>query len=113
MKKLCTLHDAASNLIEDMAPNSGRIEWKRNRLGLSGGSIDTDLFNGDVYKRQRLTMSVAQQGYEMGYMAVEAVVNALNGETIEEFIDSGADVVTAENAQERKDTLQGYLDAVA
>lgn len=46
MKKLCTLHDAASNLIEDMAPNSGRIEWKRNRLGLSGGSIDTDLFNG-------------------------------------------------------------------
>lgn len=46
MKKLCTLHDAVSNLIEDMAPNSGRIEWKRNRLGLSGGSIDTDLFNG-------------------------------------------------------------------
>ena len=67
----------------------------------------------DAILEGRLTMSVAQQGYEMGYMAVEAVVNALNGETIEEFIDSGADVVTADNAQERKDTLQGYLDDVA
>lgn len=60
----------------------------------------------------RLTMSVAQQGYEMGYKAVEAVVTKLDGGEIEAFIDSGADVVTKDNAQERKDTLQGYLDAV-
>lgn len=60
----------------------------------------------------RLTMSVAQQGYEMGYKSVEAVVNKLNGQEIEAFIDSGADIVNADNAQERKDTLQGYLDSV-
>lgn len=40
-----------------------------------------------------LTMSVAQQGYEMGYQSVDAVVRALNGEKLDEFIDSGADVV--------------------
>ena len=57
-----------------------------------------------------LTMSVAQQGYEMGYKSVEAVVNKLDGATdIPDFIDSGADVVTPDNAQERMDTLKGYL----
>jgi len=29
------------------------------------------------------TMSVAQEAYDMGYKAVEAVVNALNGETLD------------------------------
>ena len=57
-----------------------------------------------------LTMSVAQQGYDMGYKAVEAVVNKLDGATdIPEFIDSGATVVTPETAQERMDTLKGYM----
>lgn len=57
-----------------------------------------------------LTMSVAQQGYEMGYKSVEAVVQKLDGATdIPDFIDSGADVVTLDNAQERMDTLKGYL----
>jgi ribose transport system substrate-binding protein len=45
----------------------------------------------------------------MGYKAVEAVVEVLNGGTLDEFIDSGCSVVTADNAQERLDTLKGYL----
>lgn len=56
-----------------------------------------------------LTMSVAQEGYNMGYKAVEAVVKSLQGEKIEEFIDSGASVVDKSNAQERLDALKGYL----
>ena len=56
-----------------------------------------------------LTMSVCQQGYDMGYKSCEAVVRALNGETLEEFIDAGADVVDASSAQARLETLQGYL----
>lgn len=55
------------------------------------------------------TMSVAQEAYDMGYKAVDAVVRALNGETLDAFIDSGCSVVTADNAQERLDTLKGYL----
>lgn len=61
----------------------------------------------------RLTMSVAQMAYEMGYMSVEAVVNKLDGKDVEAFINSGAGIVDPTNAQERKDTLQGYLDSVA
>ena len=55
------------------------------------------------------TMSVAQMAYEMGYKAVEACCKAIDGEQLEAFIDSGADVVTPDNAQERMDTLNGYL----
>ncbi|MBO1720443.1 sugar ABC transporter substrate-binding protein [Extibacter sp. GGCC_0201] len=57
-----------------------------------------------------LTMSVCQQGYNMGYEAVDAVVRALNGETLDEFIDAGATVVDESSAQERLDELKGYLE---
>lgn len=71
-------------------------------------------FNGDktaceAILNDELTMSVAQEAYNMGYMAVEEAVKALNGEELEEFTDSGCDVVTKDNAQERLDTLKGYL----
>ena len=66
-------------------------------------SACTAILNGEE------TMSVAQEAFDMGYMAVETAVNALNGETPEEFISSGASVVTKDNAQERLDTLKGYL----
>lgn len=55
------------------------------------------------------TMSVCQQGYLMGYQSVEAVVRALNGETIEEFIPADATVVDPSTAQARLEELQGYL----
>ena len=55
------------------------------------------------------TMSVAQEAYDMGYKAVEAAVKAVNGETLDKFIDSGCSVVTKDNAQERLDTLKGYI----
>lgn len=56
------------------------------------------------------TMSVAQEAYDMGYKAVDAVVRNLNGETLDKFIDSGCSVVTPDNAQERLDQLKGYLE---
>lgn len=56
-----------------------------------------------------MTMSVAQEAYNMGYMAVEAAVNSLNGEELDEFISSGASVVTKDNAQQRLDNLKSYL----
>lgn len=56
-----------------------------------------------------LTMSVCQQGYDMGYNSVDAVVRALQGEKLDEFIDAGATIVDPSSAQERLETLQGYL----
>lgn len=55
------------------------------------------------------TMSVAQDPYGMGYKAVEACVAAINGATLDEFIDTGCSVITKDNAQDQLDTLKGYL----
>ena len=55
------------------------------------------------------TMSVAQEAYDMGYKAVDAAVRALQGETLEKFIDSGCSIVDPSNAQDRLDQLQGYI----
>jgi ribose transport system substrate-binding protein len=55
------------------------------------------------------TMSVAQEAYEMGYKAVDAVVRAIGGETLDAFIDSGCSVVDSSNAQERLDQLKSYI----
>lgn len=48
----------------------------------------------------RVNMTVAQMGYNMGYKAIEACVMALDGETIENNIDSGSEVVSASNVND-------------
>ncbi|NLJ95453.1 MAG: substrate-binding domain-containing protein [Clostridiaceae bacterium] len=55
------------------------------------------------------TLSVAQDAYGMGYLAVEAAHKAIMGEELDDFIDSGASMITPENAQEQLDKLKGYL----
>ena len=55
------------------------------------------------------TMSVCQEGYSMGYNSVDAVVRALQGEQLDEFIDAGASIVDPSTAQARLEQLQGYL----
>lgn len=54
------------------------------------------------------TLSVAQDAYGMGYKAVEACHKVIQGEKIDSFIDSGATMITKENANERKETLNSY-----
>ena len=57
----------------------------------------------------QMTMSVAQQPYEMGYKACEAAYKTLQGETVDSFIDSGIEVITPDNAQARIDMVNKYL----
>lgn len=53
--------------------------------------------------------TVAQSPYNMGYMAVEKAVAVAKGETVEASIDTGATVVTTENAQAYLDELKSVL----
>ncbi len=53
-----------------------------------------------------LTLEIAQQSYDMGYKAMEACVNALNGEEVDDFIDSGSTNVTADSADEYIDHMK-------
>lgn len=72
-------------------------------------------FNGDRSACEAIlagkeTMSVIQDAYGMGYKAVETAVASLNGESVDEFVDSGSGVVDQSNAQERLDLLKTYLE---
>ena len=58
---------------------------------------------------EELTMSVCQAGYDMGYQSVDAVVRALQGETLDKFIEAEATIVDPSTAQERLELLQSYL----
>jgi ribose transport system substrate-binding protein len=51
-------------------------------------------------KKGRLTGSVAQSPYNMGYFGVENAVKLAKGETIENRIDTGAELITQENVEE-------------
>ena len=71
-------------------------------------------FNGDrtaceAILKGELTLSVAQDAYGMGYKAVEAACQILDGETLDRFVDSGAEIVNPDNAQARLDALLSYL----
>lgn len=73
-------------------------------LGFDGvKSACESILNGE------LDMAAAQDPYNMAYQAVDAAVKLIDGETLSTFIDSGSSVVTKDNAQERLDTLNGYL----
>lgn len=70
-------------------------------------------FDGQISAAQailngELTMTTAQNPYDMSYKAVEAMVNYLNGEEVDEVIDSGYTIVTKDTAQEHIDRLEGY-----
>ena len=70
-------------------------------------------FDGQISAAQailddELTMTTAQNPYDMSYKAVEAMVAYLKGEEVEPVIDSGYTIVTKETAQEHIDRLEGY-----
>lgn len=51
----------------------------------------------ELIEQGTLAMDVVQLGYDMGYKAVEAAVNVLDGNEVDSFIDSGSLLVSSEN----------------
>ncbi|MDW7662252.1 MAG: sugar ABC transporter substrate-binding protein [Bacillota bacterium] len=54
--------------------------------------------------------TVAQNPYQMGYMGVHAAVDVINGGTIDLRIDTGATLLTQENAAQFLDDLKALLN---
>lgn len=42
--------------------------------------------------------TIAQSPYNMGWLSVEALIKLINGETLDPVIDTGTELVTADNA---------------
>ncbi|WP_077612866.1 sugar ABC transporter substrate-binding protein [Clostridium sp. Marseille-P2415] len=56
-----------------------------------------------------ITATCAQAAYSMGYQAVETAVKAVKGEPVEKFVDTGCEVISADNAKAYLEKLKGYL----
>ncbi len=92
---LCTCDDmavAAAKVVSDA--NSAAYE-NTVICGFDGNQAAIEAIEAGT-----LTMDVAQLGYQMGYKSVEAAVMALEGEEVESFIDSGSQIVSADNVDE-------------
>lgn len=65
----------------------------------------------DAIMRGEETMTVAVDGYDVGYRGVQAAVDALNGKTLEKFIASPATIVSMDNAEAQKKTVKAKMEA--
>ena len=57
-----------------------------------------------------LTSTVTQNPYDMGYLSIEAALKVTKGEKIQPIIDSGVDIITKGNADQRLKFLQNVLN---
>ena len=76
---------------------------------LSFVGIDGNLAGIDAILAGQETMTAAVDGYDVGYLGVQAAVDALNGKKLDEFIATDATVVTADNAAERRAEVEKRL----
>lgn len=56
-----------------------------------------------------LTMTAAQNNFDIGYKAVETMVKILQGEDYDEVVDTGTEIITKDNAQDRLDRFAEWM----
>lgn len=95
---------------DDMAMAAARVARENAAykntifLGFDGQQAACEsVLNGE------LSMTAAQNSYDIGYKAVETIVKILQGEEVEKFVDTSTEIVTKDNAQDRIDRLNSYL----
>jgi ribose transport system substrate-binding protein len=94
---------------EEMALGALRaIQAKKSQVMVVGFDGTSEGLNS--IKSGGLTAEVAQDPYKIGYLAVEAAVKALHGESVDKRIDSGANVITKENVDEALSKVKQYLE---
>lgn len=101
---ICANNDDMALAAANAASKAG-LETYKNTIFLG--------FDGQIPAAQaildgKMTMTTAQNPYNMAYLAVETMVKHLNGEEVDPVVDSGYTIITAENAQEHIDTLNSY-----
>jgi ribose transport system substrate-binding protein len=101
---ICANNDDMALAAANAAAKAG-LETYKNTIFLG--------FDGQIPAAQaildgKMTMSTAQNPYNMAYMAVETMVKYLNGEQVDPVVDSGYTIITKDNAQEHIDTLNSY-----
>ncbi|GIN91718.1 hypothetical protein J6TS1_42240 [Siminovitchia terrae] len=58
----------------------------------------------------KMVANIAQDPYQMGYLGVESAYKAIKGEVVKKRIDSGSEIYTKENVDERIKMINEYLN---
>ena len=101
---ICANNDDMALAAANAAQKAG-LESYKNTIFLG---FDGQIPAAQAILEGKMSMSTAQNPYNMAYLAVETMVKHLNGETVEPVVDSGYTIITKDNAQEHIDTLKGY-----
>ncbi|WP_338451084.1 sugar ABC transporter substrate-binding protein [Niallia oryzisoli] len=59
---------------------------------------------------EKLSISVSQNPYDMGYLSVETADKVLKGKKVKKNIDSGVDIITKSNAEQRLEFYAHILE---
>lgn len=62
-------------------------------------------------EEDKLSATLGQNPYDMGYLSVEQALRAIKGETVPKWIDTGADIITQDNAKNKLDFLEEALQS--
>lgn len=118
--------EKAMNAVQDMLNRYSQIDVvvttcdsmaQGAQRAIEGANLETPVVGFDgtipvaelIVEGSVIKATVAQAPFEMGYLAVENMIKLANGETIEERIDSGAKLITIENAQEYIDDQKAKI----
>ena len=101
---ICANNDDMALAAANAAAKSG-LDTYKNTIFLG---FDGQIPAAQAILEGKMTMSTAQNPYNMAYMAVETMVKHLNGEQVDPVVDSGYTIITKDNAQEHIDTLKSY-----
>lgn len=80
------------------------IEQKELKIPVIGADGLTEIVRS--VETGKIDATIAQNPYDMGYLSVELAYKAIKGERIQQRIDSGIDIITADNAKERLSFLR-------
>ena len=92
---LVTGDDMALSVIKVIEDSGNAAYAKAVICGFDGNRAAVE-----ALERGELTVDIAQQGYDMGYKAIEAAVDALEGYKVETVIDSGSKILNADNIED-------------
>ena len=101
---ICANNDDMALAAANAAAKAG-LDTYKNTIFLG---FDGQIPAAEAILEGKMTMSTAQNPYNMAYMAVETMVKHLNGEQVDPIVDSGYTIITKDNAQEHIDTLKSY-----
>ena len=101
---ICANNDDMALAAANAAAKAG-LDTYKNTIFLG---FDGQIPAAEAILEGKMTMSTAQNPYNMAYLAVETMVKHLNGEQVDPVVDSGYTIITKDNAQEHIDTLKSY-----